>query len=57
MLEDSIVFYGTEELELWLLKNNSNFSIGEINKELERREIVEDMSRGLSNNIYFQELD
>jgi hypothetical protein len=56
MIEDSIAYYGTEELEQWLVSNNSDFSIGEVQCELDRREIVEDMARE-PIGIVFQELD
>jgi hypothetical protein len=56
MIEDSITYYSKEELELWLVSNNSDFSIGEINKELDRREMIEDMARE-PIGIVFQDLD
>jgi len=56
MIEDSIAYYSKEELESWLISNNSDFSIGEINKELDRREMIEDMARE-PITIVFQDLD
>jgi len=56
MIEDSIAYYGTEELEQWLVSNNSDFSIGEIQRELDRREIVEDMARE-PIGIVFQDIN
>jgi len=56
MVEDSIAYYSKEELEDWLVDNDSDFSIGEINKELDRRELVEDMERE-PIGIVFQDIN
>ena len=56
MIEDSIAYYITEELEQWLVSNNSDFSINEIQRELDRREMIEDMARE-PIGIVFQDLD
>jgi hypothetical protein len=56
MIKDSIAFYSKEELESWLVNNNSDFSISEINKQLDRIEMLEDMARE-PIGIVFQDLN
>lgn len=59
MSEDSICFYGKEELENWFWHNglNSDFTLKEICDELNRREIVEDMDKELTVTVKFYDLD